>query len=71
MTDPDVSARLQRLEETVADQGRLIDDLNEVITDQWKQIEKLQRDLERFAEELAEIESGDPERGRITKPPHY
>ena len=71
MTDPDISARLQRLEETVADQGRLIDDLNEVITDQWKQIEKLQRDLERFAEELAEIESGDPERGRITKPPHY
>lgn len=67
----DIEDRLQRLEETVADQGRLIDDLNEVITDQWKQIEKLQRDLKRIDEELAEIESGDPEHGRITKPPHY
>ncbi|MCB9994544.1 MAG: SlyX family protein [Hyphomicrobiaceae bacterium] len=71
MSAADAETRLLKLEETVADQTRQIDELNEVITDQWKLIEKLQRDLKRLDAEIAEIESGDAERGRATKPPHY
>lgn len=62
--------RITILEEHVAEQGKQIDELNQVITDQWSTIEKLKRDIKRLTDEWIEF-SEDPERGHVTKPPHY
>lgn len=66
----ELETRLDRLEEHAADQARQIDDLNQVITDQWTLMEKMKRDISRLTDELADMGDSD-EHGRVTKPPHY
>lgn len=63
-TDP----RLDDLEIRIAHQDKTIADLNEMITAQWKQIETLQRQLQRLDEEVQALDQGDVP---VTKPPHY
>lgn len=65
-----LDARLDKLEEHAADQARQIDDLNQVITDQWSLIEKMKRDIARLSDEWSDFSEGGEE-GRVTKPPHY
>ena len=73
MTDtasPD-AARLDELEMRVVHQDQTIEDLNAAITAQWKLIERLERQVERLAERVAEAEQsiGDP--APVDPPPHY
>jgi SlyX protein len=68
-TDPE---RIEALEVRVAHQEQAIEDLNAVITDQWKVIEALQRKLARLEEELAEAELSSRAGGAVERPPpHY
>ena len=60
--------RMEELEIRLAHQERMITDLNEVITAQWKKIEALERRLQRLDEEVQALDGGDVP---ITKPPHY
>ena len=69
MSDGDsVNARIDALEMRVAYQDQVIEDLNQAIIDQWKQIDGLKRQLAEILDRVQEVEDGSaaPER-----PPHY
>jgi SlyX protein len=64
----DTNQRLNELEIRVAHQDKMIADLNDMITAQWKKIEILERQLRRLDEE---VQSLDQEAPPVQKPPHY
>ena len=73
MTDPNaVNARLEALEVRVAYQDQVIEDLNQTVIAQWKQIDSLRRQFGDLVNRVQEVEdnaggSGAPE----PPPPHY
>jgi SlyX protein len=70
MSDADgVNARIDALEMRVAYQDQVIEDLNQAIIDQWKQIDGLKRQLAELLDRVQDVEDGPaaPER----PPPHY
>jgi SlyX protein len=64
-------ARLDRLEATVADQDRVLEDLNGVVLDQWKLIEELKRRTAMLTDQLLEMESRSGLRGAPEPPPPH
>jgi SlyX protein len=65
-------ARLDTLETRVAHQDRMIEDLNSTITDQWKQIEALSRQVKRLDAQLQDVrDSGGSPGEQEPPPPHY
>lgn len=67
----DVS-RLEALEIRVAHQERMIDDLNQTITAQWKDIDRLKREVERLTDRVANAELAiGPDPGDEPPPPHW
>lgn len=65
-----MSDRITALEETVAHQGKTIDELSEQLTEQWKVIDRMKRMLERMGERLENLDAGTGD-VPVTKPPHY
>jgi SlyX protein len=63
------TARLDQLEIRIAHQDRVIAELNEVITSQWRRIDALGREVLRLREEFQTSDTGRdaPE----PPPPHY
>jgi SlyX protein len=68
----DRSDRIDELEIRITHQDRIIEDLNQIVTEQWKQIDKLLRRVERLTERVESAET------RLTSgqapeppPPHY
>jgi SlyX protein len=70
MTD---TARLDALESRVVHQDEVIDDLNKVVTSQWKEIDRLTREVAMLTERIKQAEQSvsgaDP--GDEPPPPHY
>lgn len=65
-------ARIDRLEATVADQDRTIEDLSRMIVDQWKRIEDLTRRTSLLADQMLEVESRSGlARPADPPPPHW
>ncbi len=62
--------RLTALEELTAHQAKIIDELSEQLTEQWKVIDRMKRTLERMGERLESLDAGTGE-VPVTKPPHY
>ncbi len=61
--------RLTDVEARIAHHERMIADLNDVITAQWRKIDQLERHLSRIRDELQAIE---PQRSTVEPPPpHY
>lgn len=75
MTRPSVSEhedqRLTALEETVAHQARIIEDLSGELAAQWKLVEQMRTKLDRLTERFLSLEENALEAPAITKPPHY
>lgn len=75
MTRPSVSEhedqRLTALEETVAHQTRIIEDLSGELAAQWKLVEQMRTKLDRLTERFLSLEENALEAPAITKPPHY
>ena len=75
MTDsaPIDSTRLDELEIRIAHQDQTIEDLNAAITAQWKLIERLERQVVRLAERVADSEQAISEAAAPVNrpPPHY
>lgn len=72
MTEPDsLTARLDALEMRAAHQDRVIDDLNQTITAQWQQIDRLTREMVRLGDRLREAEAAATSAGAEPPPPHY
>ncbi len=67
-TDQD---RLLKLEETVAHQSRVIEELSDQISEQWKVVEQMRSKLDRLVERFVNLEEQALEAPAITKPPHY
>ncbi len=74
MTNDEILARIEKMEERSAFQEHTIEELSDAITDQWKLIDALKREVNRLTDELKEV--GDtvaqgPGAGREPPPPHY
>ena len=71
MTD-DLATRVDALEMRIAYQDETIEDLNKTITAQWKEIDRLARELANLSDRMREAEhralSGSPPE---PPPPHY
>ena len=69
---PSTSARLDELEMRAVHQDQTIEDLNAAITAQWKLIERLERQVARLAERVAEAEQSAGQAAPVDRPPpHY
>jgi len=69
MTD---TSRLDELEMRVIHQDQTIEDLNAAITAQWKLIERLERQVARLAERVADSERSPGDAAPVDRPPpHY
>lgn len=72
MTAQNTEARIDALEEKVAYQEQVIDDLNTAVTDQWKEIDTLRRLVTSLLDEVKEMElAARAPVGREPPPPHY
>jgi len=69
MTDQE--ERLLRLEETVAHQSRVIEELSDQLAEQWKVAEQTRAKLDRLTERFLSLEEQALEAPAITPPPHY
>ena len=65
-----LSARIDAVEVRLAYQDETIETLNSTITDQWKRIEDLQRQIAALAGRLTKAEDRAPA-SPPEKPPHY
>jgi len=71
MNDGEITARIEALEVRIAHQDRTIEDLNALVTDQWRRIESLTKQMERMAERLQRVEDTSPPDAPDPPPPHY
>jgi SlyX protein len=70
MGEKELSERIDTLESRMAYQDQTIEQLNETITAQWKQIDALTRQLSALTERLQEAEANAPAPAS-ERPPHY
>ncbi|PCH80323.1 MAG: SlyX protein [Hyphomicrobiales bacterium] len=70
MIPEDISKRFDALEMIVAEQQQVIDDLNEMITKQWKSQDVLKRQLTKMTDQIHDLEESQPAAAN-QKPPHY
>ncbi|SFZ82885.1 SlyX protein [Devosia enhydra] len=69
---PQLTARVLALEMRLTHQDRAIEDLNEIVTRQWREMERLKRLVDRLEAEIAEAEAGRRDLpGKEPPPPHY
>lgn len=71
MVNDNVSARVTALEERAAYQDETIEALNQTITQQWAQIDKLTRLVEALTDRLRETEAKAAQGPVTERPPHY
>ncbi len=63
--------RLTTLEETVAYQAKIIDELSDQLAEQWKVVEQSRAKLDRLTERFLSLEEVTLEAPAVTRPPHY
>jgi SlyX protein len=66
-----VNARIEQLETRIAYQEHTIEELNKSVTEQWRQIDALGKQVERMAARLQQIEDNASPRAAEPPPPHY
>jgi SlyX protein len=71
MSDADAGARIEALEMRIAHQERVIEELNAAVTEQWKQIESLTRQVERMTDRLQQVADNAAPNSAEPPPPHY
>ena len=72
MSETDVfTARIDALEMRIAYQDETIEDLNQAVTAQWKQIDLLMRQIGLLHERIQEAETNAGTPQREPPPPHY
>lgn len=63
--------RIMRLEELAAYQTKVIEELSDQLTEQWKIVEQTRAKLDRLTERFLSLEEASLDAPAITKPPHY
>ena len=66
-----INTRIEQLEARIAHQERTIEDLNNAVTGQWKQVDGLTKQVERLAARLQHVEDNAPPGAVEPPPPHY
>lgn len=76
-----LESKINALEETIAHQDKQIQDLNDVVTKQWSEIDMLKKQLMKLGSKIEEVEGIAKESGSdglsvieeaaLNKPPHY
>lgn len=69
--ESDLAARIEKLETTVAFQDQAIEELTSALTDHYRQIEILKRELHNLGAALRDIEAHPVLAGKEPPPPHY
>jgi SlyX protein len=69
-SDRELAERIDRLESRLTYQDEIIEQLNQTITAQWKQIDTLTRQVAALTERLQEAEANAPAPTN-ERPPHY
>lgn len=67
----EIAARLEALEIRAAHQDRAIEELNEVIAGQWREIDRLKRLLAQIDDQIAAVEQLARNGTKEPPPPHY
>ncbi|TCU18452.1 SlyX family protein [Rhizobium sullae] len=67
----DETGRITKLEEMVAHQAKMIDELSDQLAEQWKVVEQMRTKLDRLTERFLSLEEQSLEAPPITRPPHY
>lgn len=67
----DHAARLEKLEIDLAHANHTIDELNTVVVEQAKQIDRLTRKLMTMSDQVEEILENTAPGHHVEKPPHY
>ena len=67
----DSTERLDRLEMRLTEQEATVEDLNRIVTDQWRQIDRLTRLVSALREQVEEATARAAQRGPEPPPPHY
>lgn len=65
------SERMIRLEETIAHQAKMIEELSDQLTQQWTVVEQVRAKLDRLTERFLSLEEQSLEAPANTRPPHY
>jgi len=71
MGERELSELIDALESRLAYQDQTIEQLNETITAQWKQIDALTRQVSCLSERLQNAEANTPTAPANERPPHY
>ncbi len=61
--------KIEQLESRIAFQDRTIEELNETITSQWAEFDRLRAEISRLGEQLSDLSPADQNTGE--PPPHY
>lgn len=67
----DDSKRITRLEETIAYQAKIIEELSDQLAEQWKVVEQTRAKLDRLTQRFLSLEEQSVDAPAITRPPHY
>ena len=70
-TKSDLNARIEKLETTVAFQDQAIEELSSALTEHYKQIEALKRELHNLGAALRDVEAHPALAVKEPPPPHY
>ena len=70
MSETDHHARLAELEQRIAEQDKVIADLNEMVVAQWRKIDNLERRFGELRDEFDAAALARPD-GEEPPPPHY
>lgn len=70
-TESDLAARIEKLETTVAFQEQTIEELSAALTEHYKQIEVLKRELHNLGAALRDVEAHPALAVKEPPPPHY
>lgn len=63
--------RLTKLEESTAYQSKTIEELSQVLSKQWKTIDRLERQVTALAQRFLALEEAMAPAPENTNPPHY
>ncbi|MGH1591872.1 SlyX family protein [Methylobacterium phyllosphaerae] len=65
------ATRIDRLEMRLMEQDATIEDLNRTVTEQWRLIDRLARQLDMLRDQVEEAAARSAPRGSEPPPPHY
>jgi SlyX protein len=70
-TESDLSTRIEKLETIIAFQDQAIEELSTALTEHYKQIEALKRELHNLGAALRDVEAHPALAVKEPPPPHY